>query len=124
MSAVRTIRRISKPFYLIFSALYAVVDALAWYAKGSPGLEMEFAVAGSGATGSTGHDEHSSVLSMIAGDLIGLTGMLFCTAMLFTSAEFLHRGAFGWSVASLAIVPAIAAMIIGRRIQNRLQTAG
>jgi hypothetical protein len=50
--------------------------------------------------------------------------MLFCTAMLFTSAEFLHRGAFGWSDASLAIVPAIAAMIIGRRIQNRLQTAG
>jgi hypothetical protein len=124
MTAVTTIRRISMPFYLIFSALYAVVDALAWYAKGSPGLEMEFAVAGSGATGSAGHDEHASVLSMIAGDLIGLTGMLFCTAMLFTSAEFLHRGAFGWSDASLAIVPAIAAMIIGRRIQNRLHAAG
>ncbi len=125
MTAVTTIRHISTPFRLIFSTLYLVVDALAWYAKGNPGLDTEFAVAMSGgAPGSLGQDHQSSALSMIAGDLIGLTGMLFCTAMLFTSAEFLHRGHFGWSDASFAIVPAGAAIIIGRRILNRLFSAG
>jgi hypothetical protein len=114
--------RIAKTVCLIGSALMVALYALESYEKGSLrfGLVLWVVAFGLNLYGWLTRHQSPSVLSMLLGDLIALPLMALFTATFFAFAVFLHSGAIAFFDVTLGVVTAAAAIVIGRRILNRM----
>jgi FtsH-binding integral membrane protein len=114
--------RIAKTVCLIGSALMVVLYALESYEKGNVrlGLALWTVAFGLNLYGWLTRHQPPSVLSMLLGDLIALPLMALSAATFFALAIFLHSGAIAFFDAALGVVAATAAIVVGRRILNRM----